>query len=169
MSEQEQPKIIVDSDWKQQARKEKEKLAEQASKQAPHPGGAPEGERPVDFLDIVRSLASQALLYMGAIPDPETGRAILAPDMARLQIDMLGVLEEKTRGNLSEEEAKALGEILNELRFQFVEVSKAINKAIEEGKIRPQDLSGGVAPGAAGAAPGPSGGGPAPSGGGPGG
>ncbi len=134
------PEIIIDSDWKQQAQKEKERLAEQADKAAPGAPGAKPGDpnRPIEFLDLVQSLASQALLYLGAIPDPETGRAIVAPEMAKMSIDMLGVLEEKTKGNLTDEESNALTSILRELRFQFVEVNKAIAKAVEEGKIKPQ-------------------------------
>ncbi len=134
------PEIIIDSDWKQQAQREKERLAEQEKKSQPGATGAKPGEpgRPVGFLDLVQSLASQALLYLGAIPDPETGRAIVAPEMARMSIDMLGVLEEKTKGNLTDEESHALTSILRELRFQFVEVNKAIAKAVEEGKIKPQ-------------------------------
>lgn len=137
------PKIIVDSDWKQQAQAEKERLAQAEKAKGEQAGSAQDPNRPVDFIDLVQSLASQALLYMGAIPDPESGRAVLAPEMARMSIDMLGVLETKTKGNLTEEESSALTDVLRELRFQFVEVSRAIAKAIQEGKIKPQ---GGVQP-----------------------
>lgn len=133
------PKIIVDSDWKQQAQAEKERLAQAEKARSEQAGDSPQDpNRPVDFIDLIQSLASQALLYLGAIPDPETGRAVLAPDMAKMSIDMLGVLETKTKGNLTDEESSALTDVLRELRFQFVEVSKAIAKAIQEGKIKPQ-------------------------------
>lgn len=142
-----QPKIIVDSDWKQQAQAEKAKLAEQekAREQAKPAGAGAPGEddpnRPIEFDDIVRTLASQALMYMGAFPD-ESGRAMLAPDLAKAYVDMLGILEAKTKGNLTDEEDKGLKGVLNELRLQFVEVSKAIAKAIQEGKIKPQQGGG---------------------------
>jgi len=141
----EQPKIFVDSDWKKQAQAEKDRLAKAAAQSKPDAGqgadsGAEPGEdpnRPVDFIDIIRLLASQALMYLGAYPDPESGKAILAPEAAKAHIDMLSVLQDKTKGNLTDEEAKALNGIVNDLRLQFVEISKAVAKAIEEGKISP--------------------------------
>lgn len=152
------PKIIVDTDWKAQAQAEKERLAAQEAASKPKsgasaapgqpgassPGGAPgasleggeQGEISV-FEELLRTLASQALLYMGAFPDPQTGQAILAPEYAKLHIDMLGVLEEKTKGNLTEQEAQTLRSYLHELRMQFVELSRAVAKAIQEGRIKP--------------------------------
>jgi len=135
----EQPKIIVDSDWKQEAQAEKARLAEETK--AGEEGKEEGKQRPIDITDLIQSLASQALMYLGGIPDPETGRAMVAPDMAKMSIDMLGVLEEKTKGNLSEDESKLLESMLRELRFQFVEVSKAIAQAVQEGKIKPQSLT----------------------------
>lgn len=160
------PKIIVDSDWKAQAQAEKERLAakEVASKPVPKaqtgspagpgvaPGAAPgepgsdEGEITL-FEELLRMLASQALLYMGAFPDPSTGQAVLSPEMAKLHIDMLGMLEEKTKGNLAESEAHILKSYTHELRMQYVEVSRAVQKAIKEGRIRPQGGPGVAAPG----------------------
>lgn len=141
----EQPKIIIDSDWKQQAQAEKAKLAaqEKAREEQKKPSGAPgedDPNRPIDFHDLVRMLATNALMYLGAFPD-ESGRAMLAPDMAKAHIDMLAVLETKTKGNLTEDEESSLKGVLTELRLQFVEVSKAIAKAIQEGKIKPQGVS----------------------------
>lgn len=152
MAEQppEQPKIIIDSDWKAQAQAEKERLKQAEQQKPPAQGPGEEDDdpnRPIDFDDIVRMLASQALMYLGAIPDPESGKAILAPEMAKAHIDMLGVLEAKTKGNLSEREEKTLRSILNELRMQFAEISKAIEKAIAEGKIKPSDFAGSRGPG----------------------
>lgn len=134
-----EPRIIIDSDWKQQAQKEKAKLAE--AEQAAKPGD--EDQRPIGMDDIIRMLATQALMYLGAFPDPETGKAVLAPEMARISIDMLGVLDEKTEGNLTEEESQALKGILHDLRLQYVEINKAVEQAIAEGKIKPQQMGGG--------------------------
>ncbi len=158
------PKIIIDSDWKQQAQAEKEKLAakeqaKQAQKQEAAAGGMGEDDpnRPIDFHDIVRSFASQALMYLGAFPD-ETGRAVVAPEMAKAYIDMLGVLQDKTKGNLTKEEESSLAGVLTELRLNFVEISKAVSKAIAEGKIKPGGGMGG--PGMGGGLAGPGMGGP---------
>jgi hypothetical protein len=151
MAEQEGPKIIVDTDWKSQAQAEKERLAakEKAAKPAAPagaaPGGAPGAEgdemyaeppKP-DFEELVRMLATQALLYLGAFPDPESGRRMVSLEMAQFQIEMLGMLEEKTKNNLSEQEKTMLTRMLYELRLQYVEISKAVAKAVEQGKISP--------------------------------
>lgn len=140
----EQPKIIVDSDWKAQAQAEKERLAakEAAAKPQTAPAGAPQpgasGEQPPTlFEELLRMLATQALLYMGAFPDPSTGQAVLSPEMAKLHIDMLGELEAKTKGNLSEQEDQILRSYVHELRMQYVEVSREIARLIKEGKIKP--------------------------------
>ncbi len=166
------PKIIVDSDWKAQAQAEKERLAakEAASKPAPKAstgaGVAPAGSSPGEsagraagdpeegeitlFEELLRMLASQALLYMGAFPDPSTGQAVLSPEMAKLHIDMLGMLEEKTKGNLSETESQVIRSYLHELRMQYIEISRAVAKAIQEGRLKPQSSGGVAMPGSSG-------------------
>ncbi|MEZ6244246.1 MAG: DUF1844 domain-containing protein [Phycisphaerales bacterium] len=144
MSEPEQPKIIVDDDWKSAARAEKEKLASQeASKKGE---GAPAGGAglpdKIAFDDLLRLMATQALMYMGAFPDPQTGKAMIAMDLAKVHIDMLGVLEDKTKGNLSDEESKSLKGILHELRLQYVEITKALAQAAAEGRLGPEYAQG---------------------------
>lgn len=157
----EQPKIIVDDDWKSQAQAEKAKLAAaEAQKKAQQPAqagsGAPGGAPTAEFGELIRMFALPALMYLGQMPDPQTGKAVVALDIARLHIDLLGLLEDKTRGNLSDEEQKLLSGTLNELRLAYVEIAKAIEQAVAEGKISPQDLSamGAGGMGGFGAAPG---------------
>lgn len=148
------PKLIVDTDWKSQAQAEKDRLAEvAAAKAAPKAGKAPEAgeaeegeaaprDEKIGMQDVVSLLVTNALSYMGAFADPQTGRAVVAPDMARVYIDMLGVLEEKTKGNLSEKESQVLSQTLSELRLEYVELTKAIERAVAEGKIKPQQMGG---------------------------
>lgn len=78
----------------------------------------------VDFSTFVLSLSHSALMHLGDAPDPDTGR--IAPDLAlaRQTIDLIGMLEEKTKGNLSGEEERLLGQILYDLRMRLVELSK---------------------------------------------
>lgn len=139
MPDEETPKIIVDDDWKSQAKAEKERLASEAAKAAESgtPGGAGEGRVPQEptFDDLVRMLATQALMYLGAFPDPQSGKAVVALDIAKLNIDLLGVLEEKTKGNLSEDESATLTSTLRELRTQFVEIARVVEQASAEGRI----------------------------------
>lgn len=143
MPEPETPKIVIDSDWKAQAQAEKERLASQerdrkASQPAPAAaaqGPEPSPDAPIGFEDLVRMLATQALMYMGAFPDPQTGRAIVSLDAAKAHIDLVGVLETKTKGNLSAQETTLLQGILYELRMQYVEIGKAVEQAVKEGRI----------------------------------
>lgn len=160
------PKLIIDTDWKSQAQAEKERLAEAAAAKAatkapktPEVGGTPEGEaaprdEKIGIQDLISLLVTNALSYMGAFADPQTGRAVVAPEMARVYIDMLGVLEEKTKGNLSEKESQVLTQTLSELRLEYVELAKAIERAVAEGKIKPQQMGGGGMGGAGFAGPG---------------
>jgi hypothetical protein len=171
----EEPKLIIDTDWKSQAQAEKERLAQKtaAAKPAAPEGGAagaaPAGDVPqeVRFEDVLGLLATQALSYLGYFADPQTGQAVVSLEYAKLHIDMLAVLEAKTKGNLTEQEQKFLTKTLSQLRMEFVEVSKAVAKAVQEGRIRPQAGAGGVVgPGGGGpgaAMPGPGAGGAKPS------
>jgi len=114
-------KIIVDEDWKEEAQREKERLAEeieQARREKLQP------PLPASFSVLVASLATQAAIHLGDMPHPLTGKTEVNLAEARFHIDMLGVLQEKTRGNLTPEEAKALDAVLFDLRMRFVEKSK---------------------------------------------
>lgn len=157
----EQPKIIIDSDWKAQAQKEREKLAqkeqEAAAKKAQEAaklglspeqmGQEREGMPPADFQALVGTMVTQCLMYMGGFPDPQTGRAIVSLEHAKFHIDLLAVLEEKTRGNVKENESADLKAAVNELQMRFVEIAKMIAQASKEGRL-------GRGPGGAGGAPG---------------
>ena len=74
---------------------------------------------PASFAGIVQSMMTQALLYLGEIA-VRGGEAMLDLDLAKRQIDMLTVLEEKTRGNLAPDEQKLLDSVLYDLRNRFV-------------------------------------------------
>ncbi len=101
---------------------------------APEPAGAPtppphaasaEPSPPVDFGGLVLSLATSALYHLGQVADPETGRrAAPNPHLARQTIDTLELLEDKTRGNLTDEEKELLAHVLTDLRMRYVEATK---------------------------------------------
>lgn len=118
-------KIHVDDDWKSEAQAEKKRL-EEASKKAPTADGAGERGMPeASFETLVSTMATQAMFAMGVIPDPRTGQRVQHLDLARHHIDMLTVIDEKTRGNLSEEETKLLSQTLYELRNNYIALSTA--------------------------------------------
>ena len=125
-----EPKIIVDDDWKTQAQAEKEKLAaEQAAGKEPAgpagPAGGPRQFPPASFSAHVSTVASQALLAMGAMVDPQTKRPHVDLDLAKFHVDTLKVLEEKTAGNLTDEEKRLLDGTLYELRTRYIQMAQA--------------------------------------------
>ncbi len=129
MNEGEQkPEILVDSDWKNQAQAEKEKLAEaEQQAEAERTEGGGKGELPAaDFRGLVGTMASQAIMYLGGMVDPKTGGAMVDLEISRLYIDLLGVVEEKTKGNLTKEEEDELKVVLHELRSRYVEIGQLL-------------------------------------------
>ena len=80
----------------------------------------------LDFTALVLSLGSSAIVHLGEAPDPTTGQKRDQPEltMAQQSIDLLAMLQEKTRGNLTAEEARFLENMLFDLRMLFVQVSR---------------------------------------------
>ena len=78
----------------------------------------------LDFVTFVVSMSHSALLHLGDAPDPSTGQREKNLPLARQTIDLLAVLQDKTRGNLSGDEERVLSQAIYDLRMRFVEVSK---------------------------------------------
>jgi len=75
---------------------------------------------PIDFYTFCLSLGSSAFMHMGDAPHPETGQVQPNLILAQQTIDLLGLLQEKTRGNLTEEEDRFLDNLLVDLRLRYV-------------------------------------------------
>jgi hypothetical protein len=90
--------------------------------ESPAPASAPAG--PIDFHTFVLSLGSSALLHLGELERPGAGGPETDLPMAKSTIDILAMLQEKTRGNLTAEEQKLLESLLFDLRLRFVEAQK---------------------------------------------
>ena len=116
MTDEQQPGgLHIDSDWKTEAAREKERLASQESAEAKTaPGEA-------NFVELLNLLAMQAAIALGGYQGPGGERIAPNPAAAKHQIDLLGVLEQKTAGNLSDEEKKMLDGVIYELRMQYVQ------------------------------------------------
>lgn len=130
----EDPKIFVDEDWKQKAEAEKkaleEELASQAeeSAEAPAEGAPAEGEYdlpPASFPSLLQEFSTRALVSLGMIQNPFSGEAQVDLKAAAYSIDMLAILQEKTEGNLEEDESTYLGQLIAQLREAFLKVSAA--------------------------------------------
>ncbi|OFW28543.1 MAG: hypothetical protein A3H97_05345 [Acidobacteria bacterium RIFCSPLOWO2_02_FULL_65_29] len=85
----------------------------------------------LSFVAFVLSLASSAAIHFGDLPDPSGARSEPNLEGAAQMIDILVLLEEKTRGNLSLEERQVLEQVLYELRMRFIEASGGGKRIIE--------------------------------------
>jgi len=95
------------------------------------------GELSQRFIEFVVMHAQNAALFLGQIPNPKTGEPQVNLDLARMFIDQLAMIQEKTRGNLTNEEATVLRNALSNLQMAYVEVSR------EPGMARPEPARGG--------------------------
>jgi hypothetical protein len=97
-----------------------ERPADRADTDASSPGALPE----IDFATFAMSLASSVLMYLGELQEPGEARQAADLPLAKQTIDILGMLADKTRGNLSDEEHKLLEHLLLDLRMKYVEATK---------------------------------------------
>ncbi|WP_164103592.1 DUF1844 domain-containing protein [Candidatus Laterigemmans baculatus] len=160
-ADKDEPKLVVDEDWKESVQREKEQAAKQqqaaaagseaetaadetaaaavpqaetAGESAGAAGGqaaapAPEGAAggggelpPASFDFLVTTLATQAMMALGQFPGPDGKVGEVEKPIAKHYIDLLAVLEEKTKGNLDAGEQKLVSEVLHNLRMTFVAV-----------------------------------------------
>ena len=126
------PKIVVDEDWKERVRAERQ-AAREARKQADRGedgGDSWSGPAPPDpFSMLVSSLAAEAMMALGQAPDPSQGHPVVRPELARHSIDMLDMLEEKTKGNLSPDQSQMLDSLLHQLRMLYVQIYRPPSEA----------------------------------------
>ncbi len=116
------PGMNIDNEFKDQARREKEQLAGKIDGPPAEGDEATELPKP-SFEMMIQQLAVPALMAMGVIEAPD-GQKTRDLDMAKFYIDTMGILEQKTKGNLTTEEKQMLDMALYEVRMQFVNASK---------------------------------------------
>jgi hypothetical protein len=139
----------VDESWKEQASEEKGKLADTGGQSAgkgagginraadaaetdtaelqPDHGaqnGNPEETVEVNFLNYVTSLGFQAMIFMGEVPNPVTNKVEKHLIQAKFLIDTLGMLKEKTAGNLTDQESELLENSVYELQMRYVQIAQ---------------------------------------------
>jgi hypothetical protein len=95
-------------------------------KQAETPKEQTEGKKlpPMDFATFILSLATSAQVHLGAIPNPATGKQEQNLSLAKETIDLLDILKDKTKGNLTSEEDRLFEHVLYDLRMMYLERSK---------------------------------------------
>ena len=117
-------KIIIDEDWKRQAQREKEILAaqEEAQKEVEERKARRGSLPPGNFAALISMLVTQALFALGAL-EVEGKKKEPDLELAKYNIDMLEALQERTKGNLTEEEKRVLENTLNEVRMAYVKMA----------------------------------------------
>lgn len=110
----------ADDSWKEAARREKEAMARLAKEEEKDAEKHKRPLPPATFIGLVQVFATQAMLGLGDIENPITGKKEKDLDMAKYNIDMLQVLEEKTQGNLDIQEKNLLSQVLYDLRMRYV-------------------------------------------------
>ena len=112
MSEEEQIRKKVDESWKERVEKERQVSGEE---------GEFLEEFPATFEFLITSLGMEALAALGEIPHPVTKKQEIHLAQAKHAIDLLTMLKEKTKGNLTEEQSKSLEELCYTLKLKYVE------------------------------------------------
>ncbi|HVP13571.1 MAG TPA: DUF1844 domain-containing protein [Phycisphaerae bacterium] len=112
---EEEPKLHIDDDWKSQAAAEKERLA--ASVEAGEHREMPAAS----FTGLIQLIAMQAMVGLGGLAGPPGQEIPPNLELAKHHIDLLDVLDNKTKGNLTPEEKRLLDTTLHQLRMAYVE------------------------------------------------
>jgi hypothetical protein len=98
------------------------------------------GELSQRFIEFVMMQAQNAALFLGQIPNPQTGQGEVNLELAKMFIDQLAMIQEKTRGNLTNEEAAVLRNTLSNLQMAFVEVSQQTRGAAPSAAPEPASV-----------------------------
>jgi hypothetical protein len=120
-----EPVLSADEEWKSHVRAENEALEKQFGE---HPEPATSAEQTAfpkpDFAMLVGTFSTQAMVALGMLPNPMTGKLEPQLDLARYLIDLLDLMEHKTKGNLNRAEQLFLDDTLHQLRMAYVELKK---------------------------------------------
>jgi hypothetical protein len=92
----------------------------------PHLPEVGESMPPIDFNTFILSMASATLMHLGEIEGPEGRKGELNLPLARHHIDLVAMLQEKTKGNLTGEEERLLHQVVYDLRMRFIKVAERI-------------------------------------------
>ena len=123
-------------------------MSEEEKSPQPEPGEVADDKAPhmypppANFRLFLESLLSQAWVALGKFPNPMTGESSFDEAWARYYIDMVGILEEKTKGNLDKDEARLMEVNLSSLRLTFVEEQKNLAPGSGEAETDESDATG---------------------------
>ncbi|MCK6456849.1 MAG: DUF1844 domain-containing protein [Phycisphaerae bacterium] len=126
-------RIHVDDDWKAEARREKERLASEVEARDPAE------PREVNFAELVNLLAMQAMVGLGGLSGPGGQSIPPNPEIAKHYIDLLDILDQKTKNNLTDPEKRIIDTTLYNLRMAYVEFITALSEARQGQTPTPPD------------------------------
>ncbi len=98
----------------------------------PESDDIPGADDPASFVNFLSTLATNAAAALGAMPHPATGQRQLDLDSGKYWLDVLGMLREKTNGNLHPKEARLLDGLLADLRMQYVQLVRATEERLKQ-------------------------------------
>lgn len=141
----EEPKIIIDEGWKAQVQREKEEALAKAEDEPEQPEAEDAEEEGLEaensFAALVQSLAAQCMLALGLIAPPDAKEVMLDIAQAKYVIDILLMLRDKTKGNLTPGEDRMLTDVIADLQRAYVaRAQQAQEAALKQSGINPADL-----------------------------
>jgi hypothetical protein len=92
----------------------------------------PGAEDPASFINFLSTLATNAAAALGAMPNPATGKRAIDLDTGKFWLEVLGMLKEKTAGNLHKKEEEILNTLLADLRMQYVQIMRVAEERLKQ-------------------------------------
>lgn len=120
---------IVSSDTSTDSKEDPPKPAQETSQKVEEQQASSEeeGQSEVDFAGFLLSLATSAMAYLGEVPDPASGSTAENLPAAKQMIDILSILQVKTKGNLEPDEERLLDHLLYELRMKYLKKTQVVS------------------------------------------
>ncbi len=103
-----------------------------AESEIPEGDEIPGANDPASFVNFLSTLATNAAAALGAMPHPATGKRQLDLDSGKYWLDILGMLRDKTKGNLHPQESRLLDGLLADLRMQYVQLVRATEERLKQ-------------------------------------
>jgi hypothetical protein len=117
----EEKKIIIDEDWKSKVQAEKESFEKESEHLQPEADIPHDPPMPPASLEmLLTNLATEAMMALGQIPHPTTGKMSFLPNQAKFLIDTIAVIKDKTSGNSTAAETQAIDSLIHQLRMAYI-------------------------------------------------
>ena len=92
----------------------------------------PGADNPASFVNFLSTLATNAAAALGAMPNPATGKRAIDLETGKFWLEVLGMLKEKTEGNLQKKEQEILDTLLSDLRMQYVQIMRIAEERLKQ-------------------------------------